>query len=84
MNEQSFTPFQVSRYFQEHVGQVLNALQQDSDGMYQITYRVGDLMIAAQIWRESAPESSPEFSAADLKFLKQCNVTVEDAFGGII
>ncbi len=83
MDEKSFTPFQVSRYFQEHVGQVLSALQQDSDGMYQITYRVGDLMIAAQVWRESASEPSPEFSDADVEFLKQCNVTVEDLSGEV-
>ena len=83
MEEQSLTPFQVSRYFKEHIGNVLETLEENPQGVYQITYRVGDVMVAAQVWRDPIPEIHPEFSAEDLEFLKHCNVTAEESTGNV-
>jgi hypothetical protein len=36
----------VANYFEEQVSQVLESLNQDPEGMYQIVYRVGELMVS--------------------------------------
>lgn len=80
MEEKKLIRFRVAKYFEEHVPQVLESLAQDPDGMYQVVYRVGDLMISAHVWREpSEIEVCPEYSDADQKFLRQLNIgTGED------
>jgi hypothetical protein len=78
MDEQNSTPFRVAKYFAEHVPQALESLQTDPEGMYQIVYRVGDVMISAHVWREPQTEASASYSEADLRFLKDCHVSPDE------
>ena len=79
MDERDLTPFRIAKYFEEHVPQVLESLSQDPDGMYQVVYRVGDLMISAHIWHEPPDiEVCPDYSNADQKFLRECNISVSE------
>ncbi len=80
MDERDLTPFRIAKYFEEHVPQILESLSQDPGGMYQVVYRVGDLMISAQFWRaEPDREVCPEYSPADQEFLRKLNIsTTED------
>jgi len=76
MDERDLTPFRIAKYFEEHVPQVLESLLHDPHGMYQVVYRVGDLMISAQVWRESQDnEVFPHFSEADQDFLRMLNIS---------
>jgi hypothetical protein len=77
MDERDLTPFRIARYFEEHVPQVMESLSHDPDGMYQIVYRVDDLVISAQVWRD-APEIEvcPVYSDSDQEFLRNCNISV--------
>jgi len=85
VSEPGLNPFRVSKYFQEHVTQVLQSLDADPEGMYQIAYRVGDVMVAAQVWREPAQiEVSPEYTEADREFLRQIQVRVEEDPSGAV
>ncbi len=79
MDERDLTPFRIAKYFEEHVPLVLESLSHDPDGMYQVVYRVGDLMIAAQVWRE-APELEvcPQYSEADQEFLRKLNISTTE------
>jgi len=80
MDERDLTPFRVSKYFEEQIPQVLESLEVDPEGMYQVVYRVGDLMVSAHVWREAAPaEKLPEHTEADRQFLKQFNVSIEES-----
>jgi len=80
MDEHDLTPFRIAKYFEEHVPQVLESLSHDPDGMYQVVYRVGDVMISAHVWRQP-PEIDvcPLYSADDQDFLRKLNIsTTED------
>jgi hypothetical protein len=74
------TPFRLSKPFEEHMPDVLDSLVTDPDGMCQVTYRVGPLVISAQVWRDpewnktrTEVEALSEF---DLQFLKELRVAV--------
>jgi len=70
------TPFRISKPFEEHMPDVLNSLVSDPDGMCQVTYRVGPLVISAQVWRDhsySKPETDT-LSEYDQQFLKEMRV----------
>ncbi len=76
MEGHNLIPFRIAKYFEEHVPQMLEALSADPDGMYQVVYRVGDLMISAQVWREPQEvEFCPEYSETDQEFLRQLNIS---------
>ena len=76
MEGQSFIPFRIAKYFEEHVPKALEALSADPDGMYQVVYRVGDLIISAQVWREPQEvEVCPQYSEADQEFLRRLNIS---------
>ena len=81
MDESDLTPFRIAKYFEEHVPQALASLSHDPDGMYQVVYRVGDLMISAQVWRETPElEACPQYTEADQEFLRKLNIsTIEDS-----
>jgi hypothetical protein len=80
MNERDLTPFRVAKYFEEQVPRVLESLNQDPEGMYQIVYRVGELMVSAHVWRDpSLPDAAEELSEADREFLRQCHVSIGEA-----
>ena len=79
MDERNLTPFRVTKYFEEQVPQVLESLNNDPEGMYQIVYRVGELMVSAHVWREPGfPDVKEEFSDADREFLRQCHVNPDE------
>lgn len=79
MDERELTPFRVARHFEEQVPQVQERLNQDPEGLYQIVYRVGELMVSAHVWREpSLPEIRGEFSESDREFLRQCHVSTNE------
>jgi hypothetical protein len=85
MNKNDQTPFRVAKYFEEHIPRALEALKSDPEGMYQIVYRVGDLMVSAHVWREPVePAAKPELTEADRQFLKECKVTVEDRSSDLV
>jgi hypothetical protein len=76
MDERDLTPFRVAKYFEEQVPQVLESLNNDPEGMYQIFYRVGELMVSAHVWREpDYPQAATEFSEFDREFLRKCKVS---------
>lgn len=80
MDERDLIPFRIAKYFEEHVPQVVESISRDPEGMYQIVYRVGDLMISTQVWREPPDiEICPHYSDADQEFLRKLNIsTIED------
>ncbi len=80
MDERDLTPFRVAKNFEEQIPRVLESLNQDPEGMYQIVYRVGELMISAHVWREpSLPGAHEELSESDREFLRQCHVSIDEA-----
>jgi hypothetical protein len=81
MDERELTPFGVAKYFEEQVPQVLESLNQDPEGMYEIVYRVGDLIVSAHLWREPSflEIRAEEFSESDRGFLRQCHVSTDEA-----
>lgn len=81
MDAKDITPFRMSKPFEEHMPDVLEALGSDPNGLYQVTYRVGPLMVSAQIWQDPewgkpAAEGLSEFDRA---FLKEICVVVDDS-----
>lgn len=80
MDERDLTPLRIAKYFEEQVPQVVESLSHDPDGMYQVVYRVGDLMVSAHLWREPPDlEVCPHYSDADQEFLRKLNIsTTED------
>ena len=73
MDASDLTPFRLSKPFEEHMPDVLDSLVSDPDGMCQVTYRVGPLVISAQVWRDpswSKPETKA-LSEFDRQFLKE-------------
>ena len=76
MDARDITPFRLSKPFEEHMPDVLDSLISDPNGMCQVTYRVGPLVISAQVWRDSSyskPESGT-LSEYDQQFLKEMRV----------
>jgi len=74
----NLTPFRLSKPFEEHMPYVLDSLGQDPDGMCQVTYRVGPLVISAQVWRDpewSKPDNEA-LSEFDRQFLKELRVAL--------
>lgn len=81
MDANDITPFRMSKPFEEHMPDVLDSLVTDPNGLYQVTYRVGPLMVSAQIWRDPAwgkpaPEQLSDF---DREFLKDLRVVVDES-----
>jgi hypothetical protein len=81
MDARDISPFRMSKPFDERMPEVLEALESDPDGLFQVTYRVGPIMVSAQIWRDPASnEVRPvEFSESDREFLSQVRVLVDDS-----
>ena len=78
MDAKDITPFRLSKPFEEHMPDVLDSLVSDPDGMCQITYRVGPLVVSAQVWRDpswSKPNSGA-LSEYDQQFLKEMRVVI--------
>lgn len=75
------TPFRLSKPFEEHMPEVLDSLASDPNGLYQVTYRVGSLMVSAQVWRDAEWGNPAEasFSDADEKFLKSLHVILGES-----
>lgn len=85
MNKNEQTPFRVAKYLEEHVPRALEALEGDPEGMYQIVYRVGDLMVSAHVWREPVqPAAKPELTEADRQFLEDCKVSIADQSSDLV
>ncbi len=75
MNSDDLTPFRISKPFAERMHEVLDAISSDPNGLYQVTYRVGQVMVSAQIWVDSSDEPpNPELTDFDREFLKQVRV----------
>ncbi|MGZ4786879.1 MAG: hypothetical protein ACXVZX_00055 [Terriglobales bacterium] len=80
MNTNDLTPFRMSKPFEEHMHEVLNALASDPNGLYQVTYRVGRVMVSAQVWVDGSwgNPAEPELTDFDREFLKQVRVLATD------
>ena len=79
MDERDLAPFRIAKYFEEHVPPVLDSLSHDPEGKYHVVYRVGDLMISAQIWREPTDiEVCPQYSHSDREFLRKLNISITE------
>jgi hypothetical protein len=79
MGVNEITPFRMSKPFKEHMPDVLDAMASDPNGLYQVTYRVGPVMVSAQIWVDPACGQPPQeqLSEFDREFLKQIRVVVD-------
>lgn len=80
MDAKDITPFRMSKPFEEHMPDVLDSLISDPNGLYQVTYRVGPLMVSAQVWRDPAwgNPAQEDLSQFDREFLRDLRVTVDD------
>ncbi len=78
MDANDITPFRLSKPFEEHMPDVLDSLVQDPDGMCQVTYRVGPLVVSAQVWRDSSSShrETEMLSEFDQEFLKQMRILI--------
>ena len=78
MDANDLTPFRLSKPFEEHMPDVLDSLVSDPDSMCQVTYRVGPLVVSAQVWREASPSKSETetLSEFDQQFLKQMRILI--------
>lgn len=74
MEGPDLTPFRISKQFEQHVPELVEAMKQDPDGMYQMTYRVGQVVVSAHLWREPEVEPLENLSEFDRNFLKGLNV----------
>jgi len=74
------TPFRMSKPFEEHMPDVLDSLVSDPNGLYQVTYRVGPVMVSAQIWRDAewGNPTKELLSEFDREFLKQICVATDE------
>ena len=81
MDAKDITPFRMSKPFEEHMPDVLDSLESDPNGLYQVTYRVGPLMVSAQIWRDPAwcTPSQEVLSDFDREFLRKIRVVVDES-----
>ena len=80
MDASEITPFRMSKPFEEHMVDVLDSLITDPNGLYQVTYRVGHLMVSAQVWRDPAwgfPQQP--LTDYDREFLSNLRVSVEES-----
>ncbi len=79
MDVNNITPFRMSKPFEEHMPDVLDSIASDPKGLYQVTYRVGPVMVSAQIWVDDswANPATPELTAFDREFLKQVRVLAD-------
>jgi hypothetical protein len=85
MDERDLTPFRVAKCFEEQAPRVLESLKNDPEGMYQIVYRIGELMVSAHLWREPVvAEIKEEFSEPDREFLRQCHVSTDERSSGAV
>ena len=79
MDANELTPFRMSKPFEEHMPDVLDSLVSDPNGLYQVTYRVGPVMVSAQIWRDAGwGNPKEELSEYDREFLKQICVAMDE------
>lgn len=81
MDAKDITPFRMSKPFEEHMPDVLDSLESDPNGLYQVTYRVGPLMVSAQIWRDPAwgNPTKETLSEFDREFLKEIRVAMKES-----
>jgi len=75
------TPFRMAKPFEEHMPDVLESIASDPSGLYQITYRVGPVIVSAQIWRDEAwgHPAPTELTDYDREFLKQVRVLADES-----
>lgn len=79
MDADDLTPFRLSKPFEEHMPEVLDALFTDPNGLYQVTYRVGHLMVSAQVWRDPAWGFPLQpLTDFDREFLQDLRVSVDE------
>ena len=81
MDAKDITPFRMTKPFEEHMPDVLDSLTTDPHGLYQVTYRVGPLMVSAQIWRDPSwgNPTQQQLSDFDREFLRDLRVVVEES-----
>ena len=80
MDRNEVTPFRISKRFEEHVPELLSELNENPEGMYQVTYRVGPIVVSAHVWLDK-PVTSVELNDMtefDRDFLKELHVSTED------
>ena len=79
MDANQITPFRLSKPFEEHMPDILDSIERDPSGLYQVTYRVGSLMVSAQIWRDPAwgQPMAEDLSEYDREFLKEIHVVAD-------
>jgi hypothetical protein len=70
----------MSKPFEEHMPDVLDSISTDPNGLYQVTYRVGPIMVSAQIWVDAGwgKPAPAELTDYDREFLKQIRVIAEE------
>jgi len=80
VDDRDITPFRMSKPFEEHMPDVLDSLQSDPNGLCQVTYRVGPMMVSAQIWRDAdwGRPAKEELTDFDRDFLKRICVVVDE------
>lgn len=78
MDVRDITPFRMSKPFDEHMPDVLDSIASDPNGLYQVTYRVGPLIVSAQIWQDPAwgKTAAEELSEFDREFLREVRVVI--------
>ena len=80
MDRNEVTPFRISKRFEEHVPELLEELNDHPEGMYQVTYRVGPVVVSAHVWLDKPPSSTDlrDMTEFDRDFLKELHVSTED------
>jgi hypothetical protein len=83
VDSKDITPFRMSKPFEQHMPDVLDSIATDPGGLYQVTYRVGPIMVSAQIWVDEAWGQMPntELTDYDREFLKQVRVLADQTPG---
>ena len=74
VNISDLTPFRMSKPFEEHMHDVLESVASDPNGLYQVTYRVGPVMVSAQIWVDGSCPPKATMTDYDREFLKELRV----------
>jgi hypothetical protein len=79
VDARDITPFRLSKPFEEHMPDVLDAVVSDPAGLYQVTYRVGPLIVSAQIWQDPGwgQTAHEELSESDREFLREIRVVLD-------
>jgi hypothetical protein len=80
MDRNEITPFRISKRFEEHVPELLEELTEHPEGMYQVTYRVGPVVVSAHVWIDEPSKCAErnEMTQFDRDFLKELHISADE------